>query len=240
MLADHPFSRIAGTTVASSKGISFTYGHNITIGDNTVVHDDVHLDDRGELTIGDRVSISDGVHIYSHDHDVVDQTEVRNYHTIVEDDVRLTYDSMVQAGNKVGENAIVGARGVCPVRYSRPPIAVGMPAQSVKIKPGWEDIATPSTTPAPTDRNSATSSTTSPTISRTSTSSAETCSCSSAETCSCSAGSPLRDSLRVGNRGISKCLENVPHADGALGLAHRLRRAVRPAPPATVLHLRPR
>ncbi|MFC6764013.1 acyltransferase [Natrinema soli] len=142
MLADHLFAD-CGDDCRFFKGISFTYGHNITIGDNTVVHDGVHLDDRGELTIGDRVSISDGVHIYSHDHDVVDQTAVRNYHTIVEDDVRLTYDSMVQAGNKVGENAIVGARGV--VQYDIPAhhIAVGMPAQSVKIKPGWEDVATP-------------------------------------------------------------------------------------------------
>ncbi|WP_254531814.1 acyltransferase [Natrinema gelatinilyticum] len=142
MLADHLFED-CGDDCRFFKGISFTYGHNITIGDNTVVHDDVHLDDRGQLTIGNRVSISDGVHIYSHDHDVVDQTEVRNYHTIVEDDVRLTYDSMVRAGNKVGENAIVGARGVVQHDVPAHHIAVGMPAKSVKIKPGWEDVATP-------------------------------------------------------------------------------------------------
>ncbi|WP_408956979.1 acyltransferase [Natrinema sp. 74] len=142
MLADHLFED-CGDGCRFFKGISFTYGHNITIGDNTIVHDDVHLDDRGKLTIGDRVSISDGVHVYSHDHDVVDQTEVRNYHTIVEDDVRLTYDAMVRAGNKVGENAIVGARGVVQHDIPAHHIAVGMPAQSVKIKPGWEDVATP-------------------------------------------------------------------------------------------------
>ncbi|SEW16200.1 acyltransferase [Natrinema salifodinae] len=142
MLADHLFEE-CGDNCRFFKGISFTYGHNITIGDNTVVHDDVHLDDRGKLTIGDRVSISDGVHVYSHDHDVVDQTEVRNYHTTVEDDVRLTYDSMVQAGNKVGENSIVGARGVVQHDIPAHHIAVGMPAKSVKIKPGWEDVATP-------------------------------------------------------------------------------------------------
>ena len=142
MLADHLFEE-CGDDCRFFKGITFTYGHNITIGDNTVVHDDVHLDDRGKLTIGDRVSISDGVHIYSHDHDVVDQTEVRNYHTIVEDDVRLTYDSMVRAGCKVGENAIVGARGVVQHDIPAHHIAVGMPAKSVKIKPGWESVATP-------------------------------------------------------------------------------------------------
>ncbi|MFC6716627.1 acyltransferase [Natrialbaceae archaeon GCM10025810] len=142
MLADHLFAE-CGENCRFFKGITFTYGHNIAVGDNTVVHDDVHLDDRGKLTIGDRVSISDGVHIYSHDHDVVDQTEVRNYHTIVEDDVRLTYDSMVRAGCKVGENAIVGARGIVQNDVPAHHIAIGMPARSVKIKPGWEDVATP-------------------------------------------------------------------------------------------------
>ncbi|QCW03370.1 acyltransferase [Natrinema pallidum] len=142
MLADHLFEE-CGDDCRFFKGITFTYGHNITIGDNTVVHDDVHLDDRGKLTIGDRVSVSDGVHIYSHDHDVVDQTEVRNYHTIVEDDVRLTYDAMVRAGCKVGENAIVGARGIVQHDIPAHHIAIGMPAKSVKVKPGWEDVATP-------------------------------------------------------------------------------------------------
>ncbi len=142
MLADHLFAE-CGENCRFFKGISFTYGHNITIGDNVVIHDDVHLDDRGKLTIGDRVSISDGTHVYSHDHDVVDQTVVRNYHTIIEDDVRLTYDSMVRAGCAVGENAIVGARAIVQHDIPAHHIAVGMPATSIKIKPGWEDVAVP-------------------------------------------------------------------------------------------------
>jgi len=142
MLATHLFDS-CGENCRFFKGISVTYGHNITVGDNTVIHDGVHLDDRGKLTIGNRVSISDGSHLYSHDHDVVDQTEVRNYHTIIEDDVRLTYDSMVRAGVKVGENALVGARAIVQHDIPAHHIAVGMPAQSIKIKPGWEDVATP-------------------------------------------------------------------------------------------------
>jgi maltose O-acetyltransferase len=142
MLANHLFEE-AGDDLRIFKGVTFSYGHNITVGDNTVIHDDVHLDDRGKLTIGDRVSISDGVHVYSHDHDVVDQTEVKNYHTIVEDDARVTYDAMVRAGCRVGENAIVGARAVVQGDVPAHHIAVGTPAKSVKIKPGWEDAAEP-------------------------------------------------------------------------------------------------
>jgi maltose O-acetyltransferase len=142
MLADHLFEE-CGDNCRFFKGITFTYGHNITVGDNTVVHDDVHLDDRGRLTIGDRVSISDSAHIYSHDHDVVDQTDVTNYHTVVDDDARVTYDSMVTAGARVGKNAIVGAKAIVRGDVPDHHIAVGSPAKSVKIKPGWEDVADP-------------------------------------------------------------------------------------------------
>ncbi len=142
MLANHLFEE-AGDDLRLFKGITMTYGHNIRMGDNTVVHDDVHLDDRGKLSIGDRVSISDGVHLYSHDHDVVDQTAVTNFHTIIEDDVRLTFDAMIRAGCRIGENALVGARAVVQGDVPAHHIVVGMPAKSVKIKPGFEDLAIP-------------------------------------------------------------------------------------------------
>ncbi|WP_458187419.1 acyltransferase [Haladaptatus sp. NG-WS-4] len=153
MLAKHLFEE-AGDNLRIFKGVTMTYGHNISVGDNTVIHDDVHLDDRGKLTIGNRCSISDGVHIYSHDHDVVDQTEVTNFHTIVEDDVRLTYDAMVRAGLKIGENAVVGARAVVQSDVPAHHIAVGMPAKSIKIKPGWEDVAVPIDDVPPTEKES--------------------------------------------------------------------------------------
>jgi maltose O-acetyltransferase len=142
MLANHLFEE-AGDDLRLFKGITFSYGHNIRIGDNTVVHDDVHLDDRGRLTLGDRVSISDGVHIYSHDHDIVDQTEVANYHTVIDDDARVTYDAMVRAGVRIGENAVVGAKSVVQGDVPDHHIAVGSPAKSVKVKPGWESVAEP-------------------------------------------------------------------------------------------------
>ena len=142
MLAGHLFAE-CGENCRFFEGITFTYGHNISVGDNVVVHDDVHLDDRGKLTVGDRVSVSDGVHVYSHDHDIVDQTEVENFHTVVEDDVRLTYDSMVRAGVRIGENAILGARAVAQSNVPAHHVAVGTPAESVRAKPGWEEVADP-------------------------------------------------------------------------------------------------
>jgi acetyltransferase-like isoleucine patch superfamily enzyme len=140
MLAKHLFAE-CGENCRFFKGISMTYGHNITVGDNVVIHDDVHLDDRGKLTIGDRVSISDDAHVYSHDHDTVDQTHVDNYHTILEDDVRVTYDSMVRAGVRMGENSILAAKSVAGADVPAHHIAAGTPAKSIAVKPGWDSVA---------------------------------------------------------------------------------------------------
>ncbi|PSQ15883.1 acetyltransferase [Halobacteriales archaeon QS_8_69_26] len=142
MLAGHLFDE-CGDDCRFFKGITMTYGHNISVGDNTVVHDHVHLDDRGELTIGNQVSISDGVHVYTHSHDIVDQTKVTNYRTEISDNVRLTYDSVVHAGARVGENAMVGSRSIVRNDVPAHHIAVGTPAESVRIKPGWESVAAP-------------------------------------------------------------------------------------------------
>ncbi|WP_299237161.1 acyltransferase [Natronomonas sp.] len=140
LLADHLFSE-AGDDLRLFGGIKIQCGSNIEMGDNVVVHNDVLLDDRGELVIGDRVSIADRAHLHTHNHDLVDQTDVTTYRTTVEDDARLGYGSMVNAGCRVGENAMVGASasvlGDVPAHH----VAVGAPAKSVKIKPGWEDAA---------------------------------------------------------------------------------------------------
>ncbi|NLV09397.1 acyltransferase [Halomicrobium mukohataei] len=140
MIAEHLFEEV-GDGCRFFKGITFTYGHNITVGDNVVIHDDVHLDDRGKLTIGDRVSISDDAHVYTHDHDSVDQTHVDNYHTIVEDDARITYDSMVRAGVRLGENSILAAKSSVSRDVPAHHVAAGTPAESVAIKDGWESVA---------------------------------------------------------------------------------------------------
>jgi acetyltransferase-like isoleucine patch superfamily enzyme len=142
MLAEHLFGS-CGDNCRFFKNISMTYGHNIEVGDNVVIHDDVHLDDRGQLTVGDRVSISDDAHIYSHDHDVVDQTEVRNYHTVIEDDVRVTYDAMVRAGVRIGQNALVAAKSVVKDDVPAHHIAAGSPAESIAVKPGYGSVAAP-------------------------------------------------------------------------------------------------
>jgi maltose O-acetyltransferase len=140
LLAEHLFAE-AGDDLRLFGGIKIQCGPNIEMGDNVVVHNDVLLDDRGELLVGDRVSIADRSHIHTHNHDLVDQTDVTTYRTMIEDDARLGYGSTVNAGCQIGKNVMVGAAASVLGDVPDHHVAVGAPAKSVKIKPGWEEVA---------------------------------------------------------------------------------------------------
>ena len=101
MLAPHLFARV-GRNFKCFQFVEFSYGYNLEVGDDCVVHRHVLLDDRGGITLGNRVSISDYANIYSHTHSIVDQKDVTNARTVLEDDVRITYHATVLAGVRVG------------------------------------------------------------------------------------------------------------------------------------------
>jgi acetyltransferase-like isoleucine patch superfamily enzyme len=133
-LAPYIFKRV-GSNFKCFHFVEFSFGYNLEIGDNVVVHRNVLLDDRGGITLGDRVSISDYANIYSHTHSIVDQQDVANLPTVIENDVRITYHATVLAGTRVGANSMVGALAVA-TRDVRPwHVNVGIPAKSVRVKP---------------------------------------------------------------------------------------------------------
>jgi len=133
MLAPHIFARV-GQNFKSWHFVEWSFGYNLFIGDNVVVHRYVLLDDRGGIEIGNNVSISDYANVYSHTHDINDIHKVYTPRTKIGDGVRLTYHSTVLAGMNVGENAMVGTSAV--VTRDVPPnhIVVGIPAKTVKVK----------------------------------------------------------------------------------------------------------
>jgi len=133
-LAPHIFRRV-GRNFKCFHFVEFSFGYNLEIGDDVVVHRNVLLDDRGGITLGNRVSISDYANIYSHTHSIVDQLDVTNARTVVGDGVRITYHATVLAGTRIGENAMVGAMALA-TRDVRPwHVNVGIPAKSVRVKP---------------------------------------------------------------------------------------------------------
>jgi acetyltransferase-like isoleucine patch superfamily enzyme len=134
LLAPHLFAR-CGRNFKCFQFTEFSYGYNLEVGDDVVVHRYVLLDDRGGITLGDRVSISDFANIYSHTHSIVDQKDVTNARTVLEDDVRITYHATVLAGVRVGRSGMVGANAVATKDVRPFHVNVGIPAKSIRIKP---------------------------------------------------------------------------------------------------------
>ena len=134
ILAPHIFKR-CGERFKAFQHVEFSFGYNIECGDDCVVHRHVLLDDRGGIVMGNRVSISDFVNIYSHTHSIVDQTDVTDALTMLEDDVRITYHATVLAGVRVGTNSMVGAVAIATKDVRPYHVNVGIPAKSVRVKP---------------------------------------------------------------------------------------------------------
>jgi len=133
-LAPHIFKRV-GRNFKCFQHVEFSFGYNMEVGDDVVVHRHVLLDDRGGIRMGNRVSISDYANIYSHTHSIVDQVDVTNALTILDDDVRITYHATVLAGVHVRENGMVGAVAVATKDVRPYHVNVGIPAKSVRVKP---------------------------------------------------------------------------------------------------------
>ena len=134
LLASHIFRR-CGENFKAFQHVEFSFGYNMDVGDNVVIHRHVLLDDRGGLRLGNNVSVSDYANIYSHTHSIVEQKDVTNAVTVLEDGVRITYHATVLAGVRVGTQGMVGAVAVATKDVRPYHVNVGIPAKSVRVKP---------------------------------------------------------------------------------------------------------
>ncbi len=134
LLAGHIFKR-CGENFKAFQNVEFSFGYNMEVGDNVVVHRNVLLDDRGGIILGNGVSISDYANIYSHTHSIVDQRDVTDAVTRLDDGVRITYHATVLAGVHVAEEGMVGAMAVATKDVRPYHVYVGIPAKSVRVKP---------------------------------------------------------------------------------------------------------
>ncbi len=134
ILAKQIFKR-CGENFKAFQFVEFSFGYNLEVGDDVVVHRNVLLDDRGGIVLGNGVSISDYANIYSHTHSIVEQRDVTNATTVIEDGVRITYHATVLAGVHVHEQGMVGAMAVATKDVRPYHVYVGIPAKSVRVKP---------------------------------------------------------------------------------------------------------
>jgi acetyltransferase-like isoleucine patch superfamily enzyme len=133
MLAPFVFRRV-GENFKCWHFVEWSYGYNLSFGDNVVIHRHVMLDDRGGIEVGDDVSISDYVNIYSHTHDVDDIEKVYNRPTRIGNGARITYHATVLAGTNIGDHAMIGTGAVVTRDVEPYHIALGIPAKTIKVK----------------------------------------------------------------------------------------------------------
>lgn len=141
-LFGHRFRRMLAPLIFKSVGENFkcwqfvewSFGYNLSIGNNVVIHRYVLLDDRGGIDIGDDVSISDFANVYSHSHDVYDIRKVYTPRTRLGNGVRVTYHATVLAGTQVDDHSMVGANALVTRHVPANHIVAGIPAKTVKVK----------------------------------------------------------------------------------------------------------
>jgi acetyltransferase-like isoleucine patch superfamily enzyme len=147
-LLGHRFRRMLAPFIFRQVGENFkcwhfvewSFGYNLSFGDNVVVHRHVLLDDRGGIEIGNDVSISDYANVYSHTHDTHDISKVYNRITRIGTGARLTYRATVLAGVKIGEHSMVGTGAVVTKDVEPYGIALGIPAKTSRKKPKGVEI----------------------------------------------------------------------------------------------------
>ncbi len=133
MIAKHVLKHI-GENVKLFHGIEISFGYNLIIEDNCVIHKYVLLDDRGELIIREGSSVSDYANIYSHSHDLNDAMIVTNHKTVIGPKARITYHATVLSGVTVAEHGLVGSMGVASKDVPSFNVVAGVPAKTVKVK----------------------------------------------------------------------------------------------------------
>ncbi len=138
LLAPHIFKKV-GENFKAFQHVEVSFGYNLEVGNDVVIHRHVLLDDRGGIRLGNNVSISDYANVYSHTHSIVDPRDVTNVATVICDGVRITYHATILAGVHVAEQGMVGAMAVATGDVRPYHVHVGIPAKSVRVKPNAPD-----------------------------------------------------------------------------------------------------
>jgi acetyltransferase-like isoleucine patch superfamily enzyme len=137
LLAHHIFRR-CGANFKAFHFVKLSFGYNMDVGDDVVVHRHVLLDDRGGIRLGNRVSIADYANIYSHTHALHDGRDVTTPAVVIGDGVRITYHATVLAGVQMAADSMLGAMAVATKDIASGDVALGIPAEPKLKKPPAE------------------------------------------------------------------------------------------------------
>ena len=134
LLARHVFRR-CGRNFKCFHFVKFSFGYNLEVGDDVVIHRHVLLDDRGGIVLGNRVSVADFANIYSHTHALADQRDVECPPVHIGDGVRITYHATILAGVTMAADSMIGTMGVATKDVAGGDVVLGIPAVPKLRKP---------------------------------------------------------------------------------------------------------
>lgn len=137
ILAKHVFGS-CGENFKAFTFVRVSFGYNLHVGDNVVIHRHVLLDDRGGIEIGDGSSVSDFANVYSHSHNIVDGRIVYLPKTVIGKGVRITYHATILAGTTIADDSMIGAGSMLTKDTEPHWVYVGVPARKVKEKSAEE------------------------------------------------------------------------------------------------------
>ena len=127
--------RSCGRNFKAFHHVKLSFGYNLEVGDDVVVHRHVLLDDRGGIRLGNGASVSDFANIYSHSHDVVEGRDITTPVTVIGDGVRITYHATVMSGVHLADGTMLGSFGMATRDTDPHSIYAGIPAKKIKDKP---------------------------------------------------------------------------------------------------------
>jgi acetyltransferase-like isoleucine patch superfamily enzyme len=133
-LAEHAFASV-GRNFKAFGGVRFTFGYNLEVGNDVVVHRDVLLDDRGGIRIGDGVAIGDHARVYSHSESLADQRFIDRPRTVLGDGVRVADHATVLAGVHLQDESMLGSMAVATRDVDPGQLALGVPATPKLSRP---------------------------------------------------------------------------------------------------------
>jgi acetyltransferase-like isoleucine patch superfamily enzyme len=128
MLAERIFAR-AGRRLKIFPDVEVSVGYNIEAGDDVVIHRHVHIDDIGGVELHDGASLSDYAAVYSHTHDLLEQSDVTLKRTVIGRGVRVAYHATVLAGTVLSDDSMLGAFALATHDLEPHVVGLGIPAK---------------------------------------------------------------------------------------------------------------
>lgn len=130
------FYRLAGVQIGKNSiinlGARFYYPANISIGEGSIIGDDIVLDGRDKLTIGDHVDIASQVMIYNSEHDIHHEDFIAtSAPVVIKDYVFIGPRAIILPGVTIGTGAVIAAGAVVTKDVEDFAIVGGVPAKVI-------------------------------------------------------------------------------------------------------------